>query len=241
MNADDIFTIMRRARTKDVHLDRVITDGEYKEITQKDIIYKLTSPENINILKTGIYSTADPTRKSGISSLVVEERIKTYLQAWIDLGKFDKLLDHRKREIGVSSMATLVKSFNKEFVDTFAGDIIKYKDPTKVKSVVNPSGMYAQQVYTINTRNKKIPFYERAVFRRLHDRHMDFGEDETEAPFYKMDHNPHLTAKERKKTNKTKERDPTIERVGMSFRMMPKQPLESHASRLDFEPHEVKY
>lgn len=222
MNSDDIFTIMRNVRTRNVNLDVLSSDMFLQEITKDDIIKMIKSDRNMDVLINAIYSKSDPLRNSGRDREYVRIRIQQFLDSWIALGKFDKLSDHRGREVGTSSVSALIKSYNKEFVNAFANKIIPYDDPTKVKSVTDPSGLFAQQTFTVGTRTKPIPFYERAIYKRLADKNIDLPMDETESPFYVMDRNPHLSSVERKKTNKTSERESHLERGYMQFRMIPK-------------------
>ncbi len=71
--------------------------------------------------------------------------------------------------------------------------------------------------------SKPVPFYQRAVFKRLNDWTVDARVDETEAPFYRMDNNPRISANERKKTEVSRTEQPSyLDRTGLSYRMIPK-------------------
>ncbi len=222
MNPDDVFTIMRYARTPGVKLDSVYSQAGIAETTPDMVAESMLSKKNTSLLAQAVFDKADPLRNSGAAYSFVMTKVEEFLLAWKQLGKFDKLKNHRGDDIASVSMASIVHAFNKEFVDTFSNKIIQYDDPTKVHSITDPSGMFAQQTHTLLTTGKQIPFYERAIYKRLVDKNLDIRQDETETPFYKMDHNPRLTDAERIKTKKTSEADPSIDRLGMSFRMLPR-------------------
>lgn len=202
-------------------MDTTFSYDETAQITPVEVSAGMMQPSNVDYLTESIFDKADPLRNSGYSALTVKDKVIQYLKAWQQLGKFDKLKNFRGEEIRDVSMVSTIQAFNQEFVNAFADKIINYDDPTKVKSMTNLNGLYAQQSHTLTTTGKQIPFYERALYRRLNDWNLDFREDETENMFYMMDHNPKLSDAERKKTNRDPEMDPSLDRVGMSFRMIP--------------------
>jgi len=222
MNSNDIFTIMRNARTLDVKLDSIYSQDESEEVDRDKIISSMVSESNLDYLTNAIFDTADPLRNSGVEFTFVKNKVLQYINAWKALGKFDKLKNYKNETIATVSLVSMIQSFDKEFVEAFANKIIAFDDPTKVKSITDPSGMFAQQTRSVTTTSKRIPFYERALYKRLVDRNLDIQEDETENLFYMMDHNPKLTDAERKKTNPTVAMESCIDREGMSFRMIPK-------------------
>jgi hypothetical protein len=223
MQTDDIFTIMRGVRTVGVNLDTIFSQDETKEITRADVIDAMTSDDNIDRLTSAVFDAADPMRNSGMQYSVVRDKVKQILGRWVKLGKFDKLKNFRGEQIYTASMVSTVQAFNKQFMDAFALQIIPFDDPTKVQSITDPSNMMAQQTSTVAVPTKRIPFYEKALYRRLVDKHIDLEEDETENMFYVMDRNPRISDKERKKRAPTLDPESNIDRnEGMHFRMLPR-------------------
>ncbi len=221
MNSNDIFTILRNARTIDVPLDSTFSNDESMDVTPAMVAAAMLSSTNIDYVTKAVFDKADPLRNSGFSWDIVRAKVVQYLNAWKELGKFDKLKNYKGDAITTTSMASTVLMFDKEFVEAFAQKIIAYDDPTRVTSITNPGGLFAQQTENITFSSRRVPFYERALYKRLNDWNLDLPEDETETPFYVMDRNPNISDKEREKRKPTKESETYLDRVGMSTRMIP--------------------
>ncbi len=222
MNSDDIFTLLKNTRTQDVKLDSTFSYDESEEVSPELVLSSIMSEKNIDYLTQSVFDKADPLRNSGISFSMVRDKVIQFLNAWKELGKFDKLKNYKNQPITTVSMLSTVQTYDKEFVDAFANKIIEFDDPTKVKSITNPAGMMAQQTSNVTTTSTRIPFYEKALYRRLNDWNLDLPEDETENLFYLMDPNPNISDIERKKRSPTKESETYLDRLGMNTRMIPK-------------------
>lgn len=226
MNPDN-YGLIRHLRTPDVKLHTLYSDREPLKLSTEVIAAKVMSDENVHYLSKMIIERADPTRNgSGKGQLnIVKEKVILFLTSWKALGKFDRMFKSsggKQVEVRTVNIVSYVDSLNLEFLDAFAEKILPASQVTKVVSVVNPGGLYAQQERVLKTTAKPTPFYERALYRRLNDFNMDLGLDETENPFYMMDKNPRLSEKERKKTNSTEELQSHLDREGLQFRMIPK-------------------
>lgn len=214
--------------TANVNLQTLYSHDESKSFGPTDIANMAMSPFNVNTLCDLIIERADPLRTG--SSLVAPEtirpRIVKLLESWKNIGKFDKdtiPFEGKILRIRAVSPAALLDHYNLEFVKAFAETILPISDATKVTSVVNPNGLYAQQQRILKINSKPTPFYQKAPFRRLHDRKLDQRIDETESFFYKMDHNPRMLDSERKKRDvDTSDRASYLDREGLSYRMKPK-------------------
>lgn len=229
MSESPAYTLLRHLQTDGANLKTNFSDFEPIEIMPTDIVNMMFAKRNINYITKLIIDRADPLRngssvKSSDMVAMIKSKVSEYLNSWKTLGKFDKHMtsDDNKRVLArtVNAVA-MIDSYNKEFVDAFADRILPYNDPTQVTSVLNPNGLYAQQERILVTNSKPTPFYERALYRRLNDWNLDIRQDETEMPFYKMDHNPRLSDAERKKTNSTVEVPTYLDRQNFSFRMKP--------------------
>lgn len=202
---------------------------EMRSFNEKDVIEQVLSSSNIDYLTKLIIERADPLRNG--SSLKIVDQLKSdiqkLLQSWANLGKFEKdtiSFEGKRLLVRTISPTILLDHYNTEFVKAFAESLLPMSNVTKVTSVVNPNGLYAQQDRIVKINSKPVPFYERALYRRLHDTKLDQRIDETEMPFYKMDTNPRLTDQERKKRNvDTSKKESYIDRVGLSYRMNPKK------------------
>lgn len=207
----------------------IYNDDEMQGFRKQNIIEQVSSVSNIEYLTKLIIERADPLR-NGVSLKLVDQvksNIQTLLQSWINLGKFDNdriSFEGKKLLIRSVSPTALLDHYNTEFVRAFGESLIPTSDVTKVTSVTNPNGLFAQQDRIIKINSKPVPFYERALYRRLTDTKLDSRIDETEMPFYKMDHNPRMTDEERKKRNvDTTKKVSYIDREGLSYRMIPKK------------------
>lgn len=226
--SEDIYQYVKYLKTPDVKLNTIHSDirPSYK-LSKDEIITRMNSEQNIDYLAKMIIDRSDPLRNGASVGQVqiIKDKIVQYLKSWENLGKFDRLsavIGNKKRSIETVNPISQIDSFNLEFLNSFSETILPSSNVTKVKSVVDPSGLYAQQERIIKVNSKPVPFYERALYKRLNDFNLDLGMDETEAPFYKMDHNPKLSEAERKKTNKTEEPNTHLDKQGMTFRMKPK-------------------
>jgi len=209
----DIYSILRSTRTPDVSLGSLYTDDGSYESTVQDSANMMLADRNVDYLTNAIVSRADQSQLVGdIAS--IKNSIRNYLISWRNLGKFDN-------PVPTISPNMRIDAFNQEFIQVFTPKIIPSNSPMKVTSVVDPGGIYAQQERSLIIKSKAPPFYERALYKRLNDMHLDLPEDETETLFYRMDHNPRLTKEERKKTEPTEPAGTYLDRVGLSFRMKP--------------------
>ncbi len=224
--SDDLYALLRYQITPNVSVGTIYNDNETKYFGKTQLIEMVTGSTNVEYLTKMIIEQADPLRNN--SSLHNRDKIKTrviqLLESWTNMGKFDGesiQFEGKKYLIKTVSPVNLLDHYNKEFISTFTESILSTNDVTKVTSVTNPNGLYAQQERIITINSKPIPFYQRAVFRRLNDWTNEQQLDETEMPFYKMDHNPRLTATERKKTELSTRQDTYLDREGLSYRMKP--------------------
>jgi hypothetical protein len=203
------------------------TDG-MADYRSEQIAKMVMADSNVAYITDMIISKQDPTRSgpSKGSRNIISDKVSTRLQAWARLDKFKQSTTSINGKIvNVLSMSpiAILDSYNMEFVEAFADVILPANDITNVSSVVNPNGMYAHQERIIKMHSKPVPFYQRAVFKRLNDWTVDARVDETEAPFYRMDNNPRISANERKKTEVSRTEQPSyLDRTGLSYRMIPK-------------------
>ena len=224
---DNLYGLIRNLRTADVKLSTLYTDKEQLPVSPEAVAQRMLSDDNISYLTKMVIDRADPLRNgSAVGQFaIVKDKVTQFMESWKSLGKFDRHYEVRNgKQVEVKSVNIIahIDSLNLEFLNAFAEKILPASDITKVTSVVNPNGLFAQQERVIKTSAKPVPFYERALYRRLNDFNLDLGMDETESPFYKMDHNPKLSEAERKKTDKTVEQPSLIDREGMHTRMIPK-------------------
>lgn len=223
---DELYFLVRGLRTSDVKLNTIYADRDLVEPTGAAIAEKMMSDENVKYLTKMVIDRADPLRNgASIGQFnIVKDKVNQFLLSWKNLGKFEKILgtdDGKPIALKAVSIVAYVDALNLEFVNVFGESILPTSDVTKVTSVVNPNGLYAHHDRILKVNSKPVPFYERALYRRLNDFNLDSGLSETESPFYKMDHNPRLTETERKKTNKTAEVSTHLDRQSMNFRMIP--------------------
>ena len=210
--------------TENVNIQSIYSDNENG---LGDVAGMVTSTENIEYLTKLVIDRADPLRNG--SSLTAPEtirpRIQKLLQAWKNVGKFNYdtiQFEGKTLSVRAVSPTALLDHYNTEFVKAFAESILPTSDVTKVTSVTNPNGLYAQQERIIKINSKPVPFYERALYKRLNDFTLDQRIDETEMPFFRMDHNPRMTDAERKKRDIDRTQEPTyLDREGLSYRMNP--------------------
>ena len=224
---DDIYAWTRFLRTPDVTLETTYANDETKEFTHAYTANMVMSSTNMDYLTDMILARADPLR-NGVAVGArdgVRTRVEQLLTSWKNLGKFDQItipFEGKTMLVNTVSPVALLDAWNMQFMDAFAETILPASDITNVTSVVNPNGLFAQQERILRVNSKPVPFYERALYRRLTDRNLDQRIDETEHPFYKMDANPHLSDEERKKTDRDAMLPTYLDREGMSFRMLPK-------------------
>ncbi len=223
---DDLYALLRYQITPNTPLGTIYNDNESKDFSKIQFVEMFTGSTNVEYLTKLIIDRADPLRNN--SSLQNYDRIKAkvvrLLESWINVGKFDEEsinFEGKKYLIKTVSPVNLLDHYNKEFVSAFAESILPSSNVTKVTSVTNPNGLYAQQERIITINSKPVPFYQKAVFRRLNDWTNEQQLDETEMPFYKMDHNPNLTVAERKKTEPSARMDTYLDREGLAYRMKP--------------------
>ena len=210
--------------TADVKFQSIYSDNENG---LGDVAGMVTSEENIEYLTKLIIDRADPLRNG--SSLVapdtIRPRIRKLLDSWKNVGKFDHdtiQFEGKTLLIRAVSPTALLDHYNTEFVKAFAESILPTSDLTKVTSITNPDGLFAQQERIIKINSKPVPFYEAAIYKRLNVFTLEQRIDETEMPFFRMDHNPRMIDAERKKRDVDRTQEPTyLDRVGLSYRMKP--------------------
>lgn len=205
----------------------IYSDDEMAAFKIQRLVAMVIDNSNVEYLVDRIIKRADLLRngnKVGFRS-TVKTQVVQYLTSWQKLGRFDQMMipfEGKTYKVFVLSPISLLDYYNEEFIKSFADTILPVSDATKVVSVVDPSGMYAQQERVLRTTSKPIPFYERALYKRLVDTKLDHRIDETESPFYKMDHNPRMLDSERKKRNVSSDELPSYQdRQGLSYRMKP--------------------
>ncbi len=225
--SDELFLLSRHALPSDSKSLRTIYNHDESKGTN-EIESLVMAESNVQYIADMIIARADPLRNGSTKNMraFVVDRVLQLLTSWKNLGKFDSstiTFEGKTLRVQAVSSIALLDHYNKDFVDAFADTIISTNNPTKVTSVVDPNGLYAQQERIIKINSKPVPFYERALYRRLADKTLDQRIDETEAPFYKMDHNPRLTDIERKKTNtSTSKQMSYMDREGLAYRMNPR-------------------
>lgn len=199
------FALYRQALRTNVPLHNFITDPSPESITKSELISAITNPNNMELIADTIIRKNDiglPIDRAGVIN-----KAATYLTSWINLGRFDTI------DVFVSFQLA-VDYYNKQFVQEFA-DTILPTDAAKVQSVVNPNGMYVQQTNTLTFKSKKIPFFERALYKRLVDKNMELPMDESEDFFYKFQETG-------KKIPKSERKQSALDREGLAYRMIPK-------------------
>ncbi len=198
------FALYRQSIKTDVPLNNFITDPTPDPITKEEVISAITKQDNIETLASIIIGRNDIGMPIDRTNII--NKVSTYLTSWINLGKFNTI------DIFVSFLLAL-NHYNKEFVNEFADTILPV-DATKVQNVINPNGMYAQQTQTLSFKSKKIPFYERAIYKRLEAKHNELPMDESEDFFYKFKETG-------KKIPKSERNESILDREGFAYRMNP--------------------
>jgi hypothetical protein len=210
----DIYALLRNNRTADAALGSFYTDTNTNEVSIQQTADMMLSDNNVAYLTEAIVSQADQSQLVG-DTRIISDTIHKFLTSWKNLGKFDN-------PTPTVSPVMRLDELNNEFIKAFAQKIIPTASAMDVKSVVDPSGMYAQQEQSLLIVSTPIPFYERAIYRRLGEMHTELAMDESESLFYRMDSNPNLIDAERKKTEPTKPVETSLEHLGLSFNMLPK-------------------
>lgn len=223
---DNLYSLLRYKYTDGVQLKTIYADDESKSF--KQTAEMVMADQNVEYIVDMIIGKSDPLR-NGISvgqRDIIKVKVNQLLSSWKALGKFDQatvVSEGKTLFIRTVSPIALLDHYNKEFVDAFAEMILPMSDATKVTSVTNPNGLYAQQERIIQINSKPVPFYERALYRRLGDRNLEQRIDETENPFYRMDHNPRLPELEKKKRDVDRSSQPTyLDRQTPEYRMRPR-------------------
>jgi hypothetical protein len=199
------FALYRQAIKTNIPIKNFSTDPNPDVVTKQQVISEFSSQKNTTLLTNLIISKNSIGQ--AVDQKIVFDKVTTFIQSWINMGKFDKLNSFL-------SFNLMINYYNKEFISAFANTILPV-DVVKVKSVTNPNGMYAQQTRTLAFKSKPPPFWERALYKRLEDRVRDVPIDETEDLFYKFE----LTGK--KIPTRTNVSD-IYEREEFHFRMNPK-------------------
>lgn len=224
---DEQLYLVNRLRSTHLDLGTIYRDNETNASKVERTVQMIMSDANAEYLVDRIIDRSDPLRNghSNGARPVTRLRVDQYLSAWNNLGKFSKIeiqFHGKTLDVQTVSPVALLDHYNKEFIDTFAEMILPSVDVTKVTSVVNPAGLYAQQERILRITSKPVPFYERSLYKRLHDTKLDQRIDETETPFYRMDTNPRMLDSERKKRNVSSESMPSyLDRSSLAYRMKP--------------------
>jgi len=225
---DDIYALLRYKPTNSIKPNVNYSDGQGASFDKIAFGNAMLSQDNIDYLTKRVIDHVDPLRNNMLAGRrpYIRTQVERLLTSWKNIGKFDQLtiMSHgRKYAVGTMSSAYLMDAYNEEFISEFSESIVPVPDVTKVKSVTNPNGLYAQQERVIKIASKPIPFYEKSIYKRLNDFNMDQIVDETENPFYRMDHNPRLSDAERKKRDlDTTKQESYLDRENISYRMIPK-------------------
>jgi hypothetical protein len=227
--SDELYAWIRFGETPNTNthtLQTIYAHDENKSFF--DIGGLVMSETNYDYITNLIIQRADPLRNGNSVGQYesVIDKVKYYLSGWSSLGKFENesiVFEGKTYLVKTMSPTALVDHFNKEFVKVYGDVILPIPDITKVTSVVNPNGLLAQQERILTFNSKPVPFYERALYRRLGDKHLEQRLDETESPFYKMDNNPNISSSEKKKRDaNTKHGSSYLDRENISYRMIPK-------------------
>lgn len=198
------YSLYRYPAPTDIPLNNFASDPNPSGVTKAEIISRMRSQTNVALLTQLIVS-----RNSiglPVDTLSVSSKIANTLDAWVGMGKFDT-------RHTFASIQLMTDYYNKEFIREFA-DVILPVDAIKVQSVTNPNGMYVQQTRTLSYKTKPVPFWERALYKRLEDRVRDIPMDESESHFYKFE-------KTGKKIPDAIRLGDVYERESPDFRMLP--------------------
>lgn len=171
------FALYRQAIRTDMPIKTFSTGIDPTIVQKEEIIGTMKSTDNIKLLTQLIIS-----RNSiglPVDAYSVTDKVTSMINSWINMGKFDTLNSF-------TSFQLMVDYYNKEFVQEFADTILPV-DAIKVQSVTNPNGMYVQQSRTLSYKSKPVPFWERALYKRLEDRVRDIPMDESQDLFYKFE------------------------------------------------------
>lgn len=223
---ENLYAWDRYTLTDDAHAQTLYATDAMKSLRPQTVIDMIMSPKNVDYLIDMVVSRADPLRNATSNTKLIREQVNKYLTSWVNMGKFDSIekvkFEGRTLSLYTTSPITLLDHYNKEFMMTFAETILPTNDITRVTSVVNPGGLYAQQERIITINSKPVPFYEAAIYKRLTDFKRDSRIDETENLFYVMDKNPNISDEERKKRNMDgSELDDYRQKVMPAFRANP--------------------
>lgn len=225
---DHIYALLRHLPTPNGATSTTYTHNENNAIDQTQIQNMMFDPANIEIISELIIERADPMRNMSSTQTrnQVKDKVNQILRSWKNLGKFDNPMitfERKERPIKAFTNKQLLQIYNREFVNTYAEAIMPASDITKIVSVVNPNGMYAQQTNSIVITSKPIPFYEKALYKRLNAWDIEQQIDETENPFYRLDTNNRMPESEKKKRNtSTNKQQSYLDREGFTYRMIPK-------------------
>lgn len=225
---DEQLYLVKRLQSSEVNIGTIYNHTKTSNVNTEQIKNAIMSDSNVEHLVDKIIERADPLRNGNLLGVrpIVKDKVDKFLLSWNNLGRFDKItipFEGKTYNVKTVSPVALLDHYNKEFVDTFAETILPYSDPTKVTSVVNPNGMYAHQERILRINSKPVPFYERSIYKRLHDTKLDQRIDETESPFYRLDYNPRMPNTERKKRDVDTTQLPSyLDRQGIAYRMKPK-------------------
>ena len=225
---NDLYAWMRFGTTPGTSLQTIYSHDETKSFGPEQVAKMVMEDKNVEYITDLVIGRADPLRNGNsiANRDTVKASVKRLLDSWKNMGKFDQQTTSfggkTLQVLSVSPIA-LLDHYNTEFVQTFAETILPASDVTKVTSVTNPDGLFAQQERITKINSRPVPFYERSLYKRLNDFTLDQRIDETEMPFYKLDHNPRMLDSERKKRDVDRKEKPTyMDREGLSYRMKPK-------------------
>lgn len=163
------------AKTNDVSVY-----GLYERVRPEDMANAFKSQSNVDFLISEILALG----KGAFTYKDIYIKVNKLVEAWVRLGKFDKVPQS-------VSITTLVDTYNKVFIDTFYEDIFKtnvipsnlHQQPSSL------NGMPAQQTRFLDLTPsiKNTPFWEKALYKRNHDKKFESSVNDTEGLFYVQD------------------------------------------------------
>lgn len=153
---------------------------QYQQIKKEELISKFKSQENVDYLIEEI----NRLNANKLDRKVIYLDVIKYMSAWDNMGKFDTIPNS-------INIITLLDYYNSNFLSAFAYTFNTNEQiPLNLKqSPADLNGLHAQQVQYFNYTNsvKKIPFYERALYKRHYDTYTETDVNDRQGLFYAMD------------------------------------------------------
>lgn len=166
----------------------IVSNNDYTTLQYIPFVNRFNSNQNIKYL-TGRMILENHLDRDIVYDIVYN-KIQEYSKSWTSLGKFDDL-----KIIEAPDEITLLSYYNKIFIDAFSSDIKKqfniYHDTNPFREKINGKtrdmmmptdyeNMDVQQDASLFTTNElfnsqynKIPFWERALYKRNVDKELD--------------------------------------------------------------------